>query len=83
YVLKSDWYAERLSRYATSERNHLESGKAYLKAFIESPRGRDPKEMGKAKRELDLLEKRLVEVKADTYKASLIGTIGLDPLHRK
>ena len=83
YVLKSDWYADRLSRYATSELSHLESGKVYLKAFIESPHGRDARELGKAKREMDLLEKRLTEVKSDGYQASLIGTIGLDPLHRR
>ncbi|MDX9957093.1 MAG: hypothetical protein AB7T74_02800 [Clostridia bacterium] len=83
YVLNSDWYADRLNRYAASELKHLENGRAYLQTFIESPRGRDTKEMGKAKRELDLLDKRLAEIKADGYKASLRGTIGLDPLHRR
>ncbi len=83
YVLGSDWYAERLERYAASERKRLADGRAYLKAFLAAPQGRDRKELAGAERVLSKVEARIGQAAAPGFAAALRGTIGSDPLFRR
>lgn len=82
YVLASDWYKARLSSYAESERDRLAKGAAYIERFLESPSGRSEQEIGRARKDLAQVEERLERARKSTFPASLVGTIGLDPLWR-
>jgi hypothetical protein len=82
YVLGSDWYRARLSAYADSERSRLASGVAYIEKFLDSPSGRDDREIVRARRELAAVKAKLADVSQGSYTSSLVGTIGLDPLYR-
>ncbi len=82
YVLGSDWYRARLSAYADSERSRLASGVSYIEKFLDSPSGRDDREIVRARRELAAVKAKLADVSQGSYTSSLVGTIGLDPLYR-
>ncbi|PKL07900.1 MAG: hypothetical protein CVV51_11755, partial [Spirochaetae bacterium HGW-Spirochaetae-7] len=82
YVLGSDWYASRLSAYVASERKRLANGIAYLEEFLDSPSGRDERELGRARRHLHSARDRMLTTSKPEYTVSLMGTIGLDPLYR-
>ncbi len=82
YVLASDWYKARLAAYADSERDRLAEGVAALEEFLGSPRGRDERELARARRCLETAKQRLESTRLPGYAASLSGTIGLDPLYR-
>lgn len=82
YVLSSDWYAARLEAYAEAERARLREGVAYLEEFLGSPRGRDERDLAKARRELATVRESLERASRPGYAASLVGTIGVDPLYR-
>jgi len=82
YVLASDWYKSRLSAYADSERARLSKGMAYIEAFLSSPTGRDAQEIARARKDLGDVKERYERAERSSYPASLVGTIGLDPLFR-
>ena len=82
YVLGSDWYAARLGAYVVSERQRLSNGIAYLEEFLESPAGRDERELARARRHLQSARDRMVTTSKPEYVATLSGSIGLDPLYR-
>lgn len=83
YVLGSDWYRERLVAFAESERGRLSTGASYIEGFLQSPAGREERELVRARRDLSLVQKKLAEASLASYASSLTGTIGLDPLYRK
>ena len=82
YVLGSDWYKARLSAYADAERARLSDGVAYLEEFLGAPRGRDERELSRARRDLAQVKEKLARASLPSYAASLTGTIGVDPLYR-
>jgi len=82
YVIGSDWYKARLSAYADAERVRLSEGAAYLEEFLGAPRGRDERELSRARRDLAQVKEKLAQASLPSYAASLTGTIGVDPLYR-
>ncbi len=82
YVLGSDWYKARLSAYADAERARLSEGVSYLEEFLGAPRGRDERELSRARRDLAQVKEKLARASLPSYAASLTGTIGVDPLYR-
>ena len=82
-VVESNWYKERLKLKQEKDIAFHETQLAYLENFNNDPTN------GSLFDELDIegriktSRQRLQEVKSDAYLASLVGTIGADPLFRK
>ncbi len=81
YVLGSDWYRDRLARYAESEKQRMTRGKSYIQQFLSNTRNRDEKEIQRARRELQSVEEKLTTINKPDYINTLVGTIGKDPLY--
>jgi hypothetical protein len=81
-VLKSAWYGERLDRYVGLQKALFERHRHALKAFLGS--GRHAEEAARLGLEASLteVEARLKTLGTKTYRDSLIGTLGADPLFR-
>lgn len=80
YVVSSDWYRERLVRYADTEKHRLTNGAAYLEGFLSSTAGRNEVELAATRRCLSNVQQRLAICTSKDYIQSLRWTIGSDPL---
>ncbi len=83
YVLKSDWYKERLVLKQQKDIRFYDSQISYLEDFIANPNNRFLVAEMKIKDRLESVKQLYKQVKSESYLNSLIGTIGADPLYRK
>jgi hypothetical protein len=82
YVLKSDWYKDRLKRFQKNRIKQVESNIKYLEKFLESERHKgEAMRLGIPSR-LEKAKAKLKEVSDKVYLKTIEGTIGLDPLYR-
>lgn len=82
YVLKSDWYRERLENYRNREIAFVEQAIAGIKVFMaERAEGRSLAAR-RAQAELTRARERLERLTDDSYLGVLNGSIGVDPLYR-
>jgi hypothetical protein len=81
-VLKSDWYKERLVLFQNREMEYLKKEIAYIKDFLANSLNKGEAERIGLAQNLADAEAELKKVSAKEYLDSLVGTIGLDPLHR-
>ena len=83
YIIKSDWYQERLKLKQTKDAAFYSSQITYLEAFIANPNNAGL--VAEMAIEARLQKVRLwhKEATSEAYFNSLIGTIGADPLCRK
>lgn len=83
YVLKSDWYKQRLELKQQKDIALWEKHIQYLKDFLSEEVNQSVAEDLQLKSKLDKAVKQLEKVKAPQYLVSLVGTIGADPLFRE
>ena len=82
YVLKSDWYKDRLKRYQDNRVKQVKSSIEYMEKFLESERHKEEAMRLGVPTRLEKAKAKLKEVSAKAYLKTVEGTIGLDPLHR-
>lgn len=83
YVVKSDWYKERLILKQKRDIEYYSNQVEYLNSFMKETDNINLAEEMNIKSKIDKVEKILKEVSSESYIKSLIGTIGLDPLFKK
>ena len=83
YVLKSDWYKQRLVLKQQKDSRFYDSQLAYLEAFIANPNNDILIEEMNIRERLKSVKKSYDHVKSPKYLKELVGTIGADPLYRK
>ncbi|MFT3876632.1 MAG: hypothetical protein QM708_09455 [Propioniciclava sp.] len=79
-VLASDWYAERLDAKQQEDLQHAQRAVAALTKFLERPRNADAAARLGIEDRLAAAEAEVVKVSSPAYRASLVGTIGRQPL---
>ena len=82
YVVKSDWYKERLKLKQQRDIAFHTSQIDYLNKFISNAENKVLVDEMNIKQRLEKAEKLLKEVSSNKYIKQLEGTIGLDPLFR-
>jgi hypothetical protein len=82
YVLSSDWYKARLEAYRDHEVAYLESSAVYLKRFIGERSEAGSLLIRRTQAEVGRVTELAAAARQKAYLDSLVGTIGLDPLHR-
>ncbi|MFD2726098.1 hypothetical protein [Hyunsoonleella rubra] len=83
YVLKSDWYKERLKLKQQKDIRFYDAQISYLEDFISNSDNEELVAEMNIKDRLKSVKALYKEAKSDTYLESLIGTIGADPLFKK
>jgi hypothetical protein len=82
YLLSSDWYAQRLDtkqqREVTLWRRHVRA----LEAFASRHSHADEIQRMRIPARLEAARRHLSYVQSPEYRASLVGTIGADPIYR-
>jgi hypothetical protein len=81
-VIKADWYKERLVLFQNREMEYLKKEIAYIKDFLENSMNKGEAQRIGLAENLAAAEAELKKVSSKDYLNSLVGTIGLDPLHR-
>lgn len=79
-VLSSDWYRTRLKTQQQRDMALWQKHIAYLEAFLSRPNQPDPAELNALQERLEIAKSRLARVSAPDYPATLVGTIGADPM---
>ena len=79
-VLASDWYATRLAAKQRADICHYEAAAGRLELFQSEDANADPVERLHVQQRLVEAYAELGRVKQDAYRASLVGTVGLQPL---
>ena len=82
YVLRSDWYRDRLVRFQDSQMALSRKNIAYLERFLAEERNCDEAERLEIPTRLAKAKERLAKVSAPEYLNCLQGTLGLDVLYR-
>jgi hypothetical protein len=83
YIIKSDWYQERLKLKQTKDAAFYSSQITYLEAFIANPNNAGLVAEMAIEARLQKVRQWHKEATSEAYFNSLIGTIGADPLCRK
>ncbi|MDA3893956.1 MAG: hypothetical protein PF517_20035 [Salinivirgaceae bacterium] len=83
YVIKSDWYKNRLELKQQNQIDFYTNQIQYLKKFMSNPDNSDLIIEMDIKGRLGQAEELLTKVSSAAYFKSLFGTIGLDPLYKK
>lgn len=83
YVLRSDWYRERLLGFQDSQIAMSRKNIAYLESFLAEGRNAFKAERLGISDQLAKAEKRLAKVSAPEYLDCLQGTLGLDVIYRR
>jgi hypothetical protein len=79
-VLASDWYAARLAAKQKADIRHYEAAAGRLELFQSEDANADPVERLHVQQRLVEAYAELGRVRQDAYRASLVGTVGLQPL---
>ncbi len=79
YLLKSDWYAERLSHRQSVAVNLWERHINYIVKYLSDPGNEINKETLNLEQRLKYSHDMLTQVKSPEYLDSIMGTIGADP----
>jgi hypothetical protein len=82
YVLKSDWYKERLKKFQESRVKQAKSNIKYMESFLEQERHKGESMRLGIPTRLENAKAKLKEVQSKDYLKKIEGTIGLDPLFR-
>jgi hypothetical protein len=80
-VLKSNWYHRRLLKKQANDIGLTERQIAYLESFLARPGYELEAQRLNIKGRLEATRKHNVFVKTDDYVASLVGSLGADPIH--
>lgn len=83
YIIKSDWYKERLILKQQKDLHFYTKQVKYLESFIANSNNQLLVAEMDLKDRLQKVENSLKEVSSDDYLEHLVGTIGADPLYRK
>ncbi|WP_028709178.1 hypothetical protein [Propionicicella superfundia] len=78
-VLAADWYRERLDAKQDRDALLLEEGIARIRQFLGVPSNAEATERLRLPERLAAAEEELARVRSGGYRASLIGTLGLQP----
>lgn len=78
-ILSSNWYAERLDAKVERDRKQAEASIRALTRFVETPGNEHVAERLDVERRLEAARSWLTEVTSPAYRASLVGTLGLQP----
>jgi hypothetical protein len=81
-VLKSDWYRARLDRFVSLQKTLFERHRHALKSFLSSPRHAQEAARLSLESDLEEVETQLKMLAGQSYRDSLVGTLGADPLFR-
>jgi hypothetical protein len=79
YLLKSDWYAERLRAKQQIDVALWERHTRYLRAFLAKASYAEEASRLQIDRRLKAAQKALDQAKQDSYRRRLVGTLGADP----
>jgi hypothetical protein len=82
YVIKSDWYKDRLKKFQENRIKQIKSDIEYLEKFMESENHKEEARRLNISARLEKSKTKLKEVSAKDYIKTIEGTIGLDPLYR-
>jgi phosphoenolpyruvate carboxykinase (diphosphate) len=82
YLLKSDWYKERLLNKQLNDISLCQKNINYLKNYLDSSLNLEMNDRKEIKQKLFLAVEKLKYLKSTEYLKSLEGYIGLDPLYR-
>jgi hypothetical protein len=82
YVLKSDWYRDRLEAYRDREESYMADSVRRLRAYLSGSAEAGSLAARRAKTELARAEERLSVLGKAGYIDLIEGSIGLDPLFR-
>lgn len=83
YIINSDWYKERLKLKQQKDINFYTKQINYLESFISNPANLLLVEELDINNRLQKVRNLFKEASSKEYLASLVGTIGTDPLFRK
>ena len=78
-ILASDWYNARLDAKVARDRKHADKAHAALEKFINTPGNEGVVERISARERLAEVEAAQAHYASDAYRASLVGTLGLQP----
>ncbi len=82
YVIKSDWYKERLKLKQNRDKKCLSQQIDYLNSFKSNPDNADLVIEMDIPGRIDIAKQKLTKVSSPEYLKELVGTIGLDPLFK-
>ncbi|THB62628.1 MAG: hypothetical protein D6B26_07285, partial [Spirochaetaceae bacterium] len=82
YVIRSEWYAERLRKQQEQHISHCEHHITYLNGFLAHSHNLEKELQQEMKSRLKKAQQDLDRYKQKDYLNSLVGTLGLDPLFR-
>ena len=82
FVINSDWYKKRLKNYQEKKITQIKSSIDYMETFLLQERHRDEAIRLEIPFRLEKAKFELKKIKSKKYLETIIGTIGLDPLHR-
>lgn len=80
-VLKSNWYRQRLLKKQANDIGLSERQIAYLESFLARPGYELEAQRLNIRGRLEAARKHFIFIKTEDYVASLVGSLGADPIH--
>ena len=81
-LIESSWYIERLKLKQKREADLWSGHIAYIETFLSDPINAPLADELSLPEKLTWAREKLKEIESDEYLASLVGTIGADPLYQ-
>ncbi len=79
YVVKSDWYRDRLDAFRESELGRLNKIKRNLEVYLVRPKNAELAEEMQLRQRLDYTKRKIEELNGEDYYEKYTGSLGTDP----